>query len=109
MPKRALALIFSSWGSIALKYNHETMKRRLELLGDMLFEGIKYQDVFKELDNIFVKWGAKVKLSDELKLSDSDIEALVDNALALGEVGTVVKINKAKGIEIFKLSNTKER
>ena len=98
----ALALIFSSWMKTALKYNPVTMKWRLGLLATELFGGIEYNEVPDALDKIFKEWGASTSFKDEgITLTDNDINLLVDNALALGNVGTVVDVNKEIAKEIF--------
>lgn len=101
----ALALIFTSWIRVALKYNSITMIPRLEIIGDMIFDGTDYSLVPDKLDELFSEWGAKVKLSDELKeVTLEEIDKLIENALALGNVGTVIEIDKNKALEIFKNS-----
>ena len=101
----ALALIFTSWIRVALKYNSITMIPRLEIIGDMIFDGTDYSLVPDKLDELFSEWGAKVKLSDELKeVTLEEIDKLIENALALGSVGTVIEIDKDKALEIFKNS-----
>ncbi|KFZ27384.1 MAG: NADH-dependent butanol dehydrogenase B [Candidatus Izimaplasma bacterium HR2] len=101
----ALALIFTSWIRVALKYNSITMIPRLEIIGDMIFDGTDYSLVPDKLDELFSEWGAKVKLSEELKdVTLEEIDKLIENALALGSVGTVIEIDKEKALEIFKNS-----
>lgn len=98
----ALALIFTSWIRVALKYNSLTMISRLETFGEMIFNETDYKKVPDKLDELFVSWGAKVKLSDELvDIKECKIDELIENALALGSVGTVIKIDKEKAKEIF--------
>ncbi len=98
----ALALIFSSWLRVALKYNSIIMVPRLKTLGEMIFNETDYLKVIEKLDNLFESWGAKVRLSDELEnVTESKIDELIEIALALGSVGTVVKIDKEKAKEIF--------
>lgn len=101
----ALAMLYSSWAKIVHKYNPEVMNRRLNILGEGLFPGKKGIDVLDELDNLFTAWGASVRMSQELSIDDEKLEKLVDNALALGNVGTIVTIDKEKALEIFKLAN----
>lgn len=99
----ALALIFTSWIRVVLKYNSNTMIPRLEVLGKMIFNETDYQKVPFLLEKLFESWGAKVRLSDELKDIDIEkVDELIETALALGSVGTVVKIDKEKAMEIFK-------
>jgi len=99
----ALALIFTSWIRVALKYNSTTMIPRLRTLGEMIFDEPDYQKVPGKLEELFESWGAKVRLSDELLYVDvKRINELIETALALGSVGTVVKIDKEKALEIFK-------
>lgn len=101
----ALALIFSSWMKTALKYNPVTMKWRLSLLGSELFGGIEYNEVPDALNKVFNEWGANTCFKDQgINLSDQNIDSLVENALALGNVGTVVDINKEIAKEIFNLA-----
>lgn len=101
----ALALIFTSWVKVALKYNNKTMIPRLVTLGEMIFNESDHNKVVNKLEDLFVKWGAKVRLSDELEdINEEKVSELIDNALALGSVGTVIKIDKEKAKEIFKIS-----
>ena len=101
----ALALIFTSWIRVVLKYNSIIMIPRLVTLGEMIFNESDYNKVPDKLDELFISWGAKVKLSDELKdVTEEEIDKLIDNALALGSVGTVIKIDEEKAKEIFKIS-----
>ncbi len=52
---------------------------------------------------MFESFGSKVRLSDELQnVNKEKIDEMIDTALALGPVGTVVKIDKEKALEIFK-------
>lgn len=101
----ALAMIYTSWAKIAYKYNEATMSRRLDLLGEGLFDGIKGLEVLDKLDELFASWGASTRINQELTISESDIDKLVDNALALGSVGTITSIDKSKAKEIFMLAN----
>jgi alcohol dehydrogenase YqhD (iron-dependent ADH family) len=101
----ALAMIYKSWAKIAYKYNKETMERRLSILGKGLFNGLEGLSVLDELDKLFSSWGASVRMSSDLSINDEDINAMVKNALALGNVGTVVSIDYNKAVEIFKLAN----
>ena len=101
----ALALIFTSWIRVALKYNSVIMIPRLVTLGEMIFNEIDYNLVPDKLEALFISWGAKVRLSEELiDVTELKINELIDTALALGSVGTVVKIDKEKALEIFKYS-----
>lgn len=98
----ALSLIFSSWMKTALKYNEETMKRRLEFLDKELFDNSDYSLVPEKLDNIFRVWGANTNFKDEgINLTDKAIDSLVENALALGSVGTVITVDYNVAKEIF--------
>lgn len=101
----ALAMIYSSWARIAFKYNSETMERRLNILGNELFSGLQGVEVLNKLDDIFESWGAKVRIID-LKIDENKMNLLVENALALGNLGTVTEIDKHKAIEIFENANT---
>ena len=99
----ALALIFTSWIKVALKYNSDTMIPRLVILGEMIFNESDYNKVPDKLDELFVSWGASVRLSEELKdVTEPKINELIKTGLALGSVGTVIKIDKEKALEIFK-------
>lgn len=101
----ALALIFTSWIRVTLKYNSIIMAPRLVTLGEMIFNESDYRKIPDKLDELFVSWGAKVRLNEELKdVTEEEINKLIDNALALGSVGTVIKIDKEKALEIFRLS-----
>jgi len=101
----ALVSIFSSWMKIALKYNPETMNRKLELLGSKLFDTKDPIEVINNIDTLFTGYGANTRLKDyKLSLSVKDAEMLAQNATALGNVGTVVTIDYEKAKEIFILS-----
>ncbi|MFK5883232.1 MAG: iron-containing alcohol dehydrogenase [Candidatus Izemoplasma sp.] len=101
----ALALIFSSWMRVALKYNKKTMKRRLQFLDKEIFDSKGYQDVPEKLDKIFKTWGANTNFKDEnISITEEEIQVLVDKSLALGSIGTVIEIDNDKAYEIFKLA-----
>lgn len=100
----ALAMIYTSWMRVALQYNPEVMKRRLTTISEYLFSSVEYTKVPDLLDDIFSSFGAEVNMTS-LKLSNNDIINLVDKALQLGNVGTVIEIDKEKAIEIFTIAN----
>jgi alcohol dehydrogenase YqhD (iron-dependent ADH family) len=100
----ALAMLFTSWARVALKYNKETMERRLSRLGEFLFYEKDANKVLDKLDDLFKSFNASVRISDQLTLSDETIKDLVDNALELGSVGTVITVDHEKATEIFKLA-----
>ncbi len=98
----ALALLFTSWGRVALKYNKEVMKPRLELLGTMIFNESNYLYVLDKLDYLFESWGANTSLKKEnLNIDKEIVNTFIDTALLLGSVGTVIEVNKEKAKEIF--------
>jgi len=99
----ALARLFSSWGRLIYKYNESGATERLNVLGEGLFNGAKGLDVLDELDKVFKHWGAKIGVKD-LDVSDKLIEEMVQNALKLGSVGTMTKIDIEKGIEVYKIA-----
>lgn len=100
----ALALIFTSWLRVALKYNEATVLPRLTLLGE-LFGNINAEEVPNSIDQLFTSWGVKVRLEGEFPdLTIEKLEELVDSALALGSVGTVIEVNKDIAMEILKNS-----
>lgn len=96
----ALAMLFTSWARVALKYNPETMNRRLGILGRELFH-VEGFEVIDTLEALFTSWGAEVNISS-LDINDEDINQYCDTVLLLGNVGTVVSIDKKIAIEIFK-------
>ncbi len=100
----ALSMLFTSWARVALKYNPETMIRRLSLLGERLFNNIPYQDVLHQIDKLFLSWGAPIRLHQELSIDDTLVNELVQNALGLGSVGTIITVDNDKALEIFNLS-----
>ncbi len=98
----ALGLIFTSWLRVALKYSNGIMISRLTTLGEMIFNESDSKLVPNRIDELFISWGAKVRLIDELKdITETEIDELVKTALALGNVGTVVIIDEEKAKEIF--------
>lgn len=103
----ALAMLFTSWARVSMKYNKEVMTRRLNLLGKELFNNVEGLDVLDALDALFSSWGAETKMIQSFESSKEDIKRYVDTALALGNVGTVVSIDEDKATEIFNLSNRK--
>lgn len=99
----ALAMLFTSWARLSLKYNPETMKRRLNILGKELFN-IDGSEVIEALENLFTSWGAQVNIKS-LQITDEQIDAYCDTIVLLGNVGTVVSIDKSKAKEIFQIAN----
>lgn len=101
----ALILIFTSWMRTALKYNPKTMNRRLALIGKELFQLSEPDLVINKMESLFQSFGAKTNFEDEgIQLTSETINSLVDNALALGSVGTVITIDKKIATEIFELA-----
>ncbi len=100
----ALAMIFTSWLRVALKYNPEVMKRRLTTISEFLFSSVDYMKVPDLLDDIFSSFGAKVRITS-LNLTENDIMELINKALQLGNVGTVIDVDREKALEIFNLAN----
>ena len=96
----ALAMIFSSWLKVALKYNPKTMNRRLTRLGEEIFNISEPSNVIDEIDKLFTSWGADVTIC-KYELTNEQINQLINNALALGPVGKVISIDKDKALEIF--------
>jgi len=98
----ALALLFSSWAKVALKYNKDSMIPKLELLGQMIFEENDYSKVLDKLDNLFESYGAKTSLKDEkLDIDSSKVDSIVDTVVLIGSVGTVIEVDKKIAKEIF--------
>ena len=100
----ALAMIFTSWMRVALIHNPEVMKRRLTIISEYLFSSVDYHKVPDLLDDIFKAFGAEVNMTS-LQLNEKAINDMVDKALQLGSVGTIIEVNKEKAIEIFNLAN----
>jgi len=101
----ALVLIFTSWMRVALKYNNESMRPKLALLGNSIFEEDDYSKVPDLIDTLFSGWGANTRLSQEkLNITEQNIEELIENALALGSLGTVIEVNYDVAKEIMKQS-----
>ncbi|MBU1019664.1 MAG: iron-containing alcohol dehydrogenase, partial [Firmicutes bacterium] len=100
----ALALIFTSWLRVALKYNRETVLPKLALLGE-LFDCVNPEEVPDAIDQLFNKWGAKTDMKEGFSdLTIEKLNNLIHNALALGNVGTVIEVNPEIALEIFKNS-----
>ena len=101
----ALVLIFTSWIRVALKHNKATMKPKLALLGILIFKEKDYSKVPDKIDTLFAGWGANIRLSQEkLNITEQNIEELIENALALGSVGTVIEVNYDIAKEIINLA-----
>jgi len=98
----ALALLFTSWARVALKYNEKAMKPKLQLLGEMIFQESNYLVVLDKLDGLFESFGAKTSLKKEdLNIDVNKVNSMVETAVLIGSVGTVIEVNKEVGIEIF--------
>jgi len=101
----ALVLIYTSWMRVALKYNPETMSRKLNLLGLNLFQTSSPESTIESFERLFNGFGANTNFKDEkIVMDESKMNDLIENVLALGEIGTVVKIDKIKAKEIFVLA-----
>ncbi|MBN2605653.1 MAG: iron-containing alcohol dehydrogenase [Bacilli bacterium] len=99
----ALALIFTSWLRVVLKYNPKTVLPKLKLLGELLQCGS--EDVPDAIDELFNRWGAKTDMKEGFSdLTEESLRSLIQNALALGNVGTVIEVNPDIAFEIFKNS-----
>lgn len=99
----ALAMLFTSWAKVAKKYNPETMNRRLAILGKELFH-VPQEQVIETLEQLFTSWGAEVSIKS-LHITEEQINKYSDTVLALGNVGTVITVDKDKAVEIFNQAN----
>ncbi len=98
----ALTTIFIAWMRITLKHNPDTMTRRLGFLGQELFGSSDPNLTIKLIRERFRSWGAPTSFKEAgIDLDEHAIDKLVDNALALGHVGTVVSIDKVIAKELF--------
>jgi len=102
----ALTSVHRAWMKTALKYNPETMKRRLKFLAKELFDGCNKDDVIENLSDIFKSWDAPTSLKEAgLSLTDNDLASMAKSAVSLGSVGTVIEIDEERALEIFNLAN----
>lgn len=98
----ALSTIYPAWLKLTLEENPDTMKRRLTFLGKEVFNRQTPEDTILAIKDLFRKWKAPTSFVEaNVYLDDEAIEALASNAIALGPVGTVVKIDKEKAIKLF--------
>jgi len=98
----ALSAIFPAWLETALKHNPAVMEPRLAFLGRELFHDENPARTIGHIRDVFKRFNAPVTLKDAgCTLEASTIDYFVDNALALGPVGTVVEINEDVARELF--------
>lgn len=98
----ALTTIFPAWLTIALKYNKETMERRLSFIGKELFNIESPPQVIEQIRAMFKSFGAPTSFEEAgITLDQNSLDLMVDNALALGNVGTVVSIDRSIAKELF--------
>ncbi len=102
----ALSSLHTAWMEVALKYNEATMSSRLKFLADELFGGCDFKEVPERLSDIYKSFDAPTSLKEAgLKLNDKDLEKLAKDTVSLGDVGTVIKIDQQRALEIFKRAN----
>ena len=98
----AIAILFPSWMKIALKHNPGVMVPKLSLLGRELFGNSNPKIVIEEIRNLFQSFHAATSFEEEgIHLTKEQIDTLVKEALILGPVGNVVKINESIAKKIF--------
>lgn len=98
----ALTMLFPSWMKVALKHNPEVMVPKLSLLGRELFGNPNPAGAIEEIRSLFKSFKASTSFAEEgIHLTDEDIDHLVTEALTLGPVGNVIKIDEALAKEIF--------
>lgn len=98
----ALTTIYPAWLKLALEENPETMNRRLTFLGKEVFNKDNAEDTILAIKDLFRSWDAPTNFIEaNVYLDDEGIESLASNAIALGPVGTVVKIDKELAIKLF--------
>ena len=98
----ALSAIFPAWLQTALKHNPEVMERRLAFLGRELFDDDNPARAIDHVRDVFKRFGAPVTLKEAgCDLDESTLDYFVNNALALGPVGTVIEIDDALARELF--------
>ena len=101
----ALTTIYPAWLKTALKYNPEVMEKRLQFIGKELFNVTEPTQVIEAIRAQFKAWDAPTSFKEAgVTLDDKAIEALTENAIALGPVGNVVSIDKALAKELFILA-----
>ncbi len=98
----ALSAIFPAWMETALAHNPEVMTKRLAFLGRELFGEDDAPRVIDHVRNLFARLGAPTTLQEAgCDLDEGTMDYFVQNALALGPVGTVIEIEETKARELF--------
>ncbi len=92
-----LSIVFPAW----LRYNSSDLSERLKRFGSRVFGTQDPQKTIEAIENYFASIGAPTRLKDA-GLSESDIEALAQNAVSLAQKWNLTEYTKERIAEILK-------
>jgi hypothetical protein len=94
-----LSIVFPAW----LKYNKDKLAQRLQRFGKEVFGVDNQTQAIEKLEDFFASIGAPTKLKD-VGLSQSDIEAIAQNAVSLAQKWGLNEYTKDKIASILKFA-----
>lgn len=98
----ALTTLFPAWLKTALKYNAETMIRRLGQIGTELFDVHEPAIVIERIRALYRLWGAPTSFKEAgFSPDEAMLKQFVEQVTLAGSVGTVVEVNQAVALEIY--------
>lgn len=98
----ALTTLYPAWLKTALKYNPDTMIRRLGQIGAELFDVHDPTTVIERIRGLYKLWGAPTSFKEADVIPDEPtIGQFVKQVTIAGPVGTVIKVDAAMAQEIY--------
>ncbi len=93
----ALAIIQPAWMKTALKENPQMMTKRLQRLGDFLFDETDPKTVITLIMDTFRTFGTAATFKEaNIDLSETDAMRMAKKTMVLGPIGTMYTIDTAK-------------
>ena len=103
----ALTTLYPAWLKTALKYNPDTMIRRLGQIGAELFDVHDPAAVIERIRALYRLWGAPTTFKEAgFNPDEAMLKKFVEKVTIAGSVGTVIEVDETIALEIYQASLT---
>ena len=103
----ALTTLYPAWLKTALKYNPDTMIRRLGQIGTELFDVHDPATVIERIRALYRLWGAPTAFKEAgFEPDESTLTGFVNKVTVAGTVGTVIEVDDDIALEIYRAALT---
>ena len=101
----ALTMVIPAWLKYVYDEENDVFKKRLDFLGEHLFNGAKGKDVIDALKDYYRDTGAPVSWSDAglQKPNDQTLKEMAHDVMKHGELGKLKTLDESKLVEIYHL------